>query len=328
MANMFDQVSPRYDLLNGIMTLGRDRAWRRALWQRVPESTQIVLDLCTGNGASLPGLRRPGRLVLGIDLSLGMLELARSDESRAGWAPRLVCADALRLPIRDLSLDCVTIAFGIRNLRPRLAALAELARALKPGGCLIVLEATAPRPGPTRALHAFYLKRIVPLAGHLSSEPSAYAYLSRSIEEFGSGPEFEADLGRSGFDLIERQSFLFGATRLWVARRSDPRRVTPGVPGMHPARMGEVPRGEMPTRDDQVGAEWRWWNAVQLILSAALVAALAYALWKFWQTRLDLPLAGWQRQIMVVLLIVGIMGFTARTVLLWLRLLGPPPPRI
>src|SRR5262245_34816383 len=150
---MFDDVSGRYDLLNRIMSLGQDRAWRAAMWREVPEGARVVLDLCTGSGVSLAGLRRPGRLVMGVDVSLRMLEIAAHGQGRSGWAPRLVCADGSRLPLAPGSLDAITIAFGIRNLRPREEALTELARVLRPGGRLVVLEAAAPAGGPFAPFH-------------------------------------------------------------------------------------------------------------------------------------------------------------------------------
>src|SRR5262245_14720156 len=134
MASMFDEVSRGYDFLNAVMTLGQDSAWREAMWRRVPREARMVLDLGTGSGVSLTGLRRVGRTVLGIDISVGMLRVAADTHARGGWSPRLACADAFALPLRASSLDAVTIAFGIRNLRPRRAALAELARVLRTGG--------------------------------------------------------------------------------------------------------------------------------------------------------------------------------------------------
>ncbi len=98
LAGMFDDVSGRYDLLNRIMSLGQDGAWRAAMWGAVPPGVRVCLDLCTGSGASLPGLLRPGRLVLGMDASLGMLELAAAAVGDTGWAPRLACADAFPQP--------------------------------------------------------------------------------------------------------------------------------------------------------------------------------------------------------------------------------------
>ena len=138
-----------------MMTLGQDRAWRAAMWRAVPRDARASCSTCAPAAASRSaGLRRPGRILLGVDASLRMLELAADEHGPWGWAPRLACADAFRLPFRDGALDAVTIAFGMRNLRPRAGALAELARVLAPGGTLVVLEATAPRPGPLAPLHA------------------------------------------------------------------------------------------------------------------------------------------------------------------------------
>src|SRR6516162_9842813 len=88
MASMFDDVSRAYDFLNAVMTLGQDSAWREAMARRVPEDAGAVLDLCTGSGVSLTGLRRVGRTVLGIDVSVGMLRLAAETHARGGWSPR------------------------------------------------------------------------------------------------------------------------------------------------------------------------------------------------------------------------------------------------
>src|SRR5262245_44367212 len=214
---MFDQVVPRYDLLNRLMTLGQDGAWRRAMWSAVPERARAVLDLCTGNGVSLDGLRRAGRLVVGVDASLGMLHQATESHGRLGWAPRLACADAFSLPIRGHSLDAITVAFGVRNLRPQSDALAEMARVLKPGGTLAVLEALAPRPGIIGWFHRFHLRHLLPLLGRLSPAPDAYRYLAQSILEFGAGPEFERALEGAGFAIRRRRVFMLGAAGLWIA---------------------------------------------------------------------------------------------------------------
>ena len=119
---MFDDVSGRYDLLNRFMSLGQDGAWREAMWRAVPADANRVLDLATGSGVSVPGLTRPGRTVLGMDVSFAMLEVAHDTYGGPGWSPRFACADGFRLPLRDGALDAVTIAFGIRNFRPRVTA--------------------------------------------------------------------------------------------------------------------------------------------------------------------------------------------------------------
>lgn len=324
MASMFDEVSGRYDLLNRLMTLGQDGAWREAMWRGVPEGARTVLDLCTGSGVSLSGLRRPGRLVLGMDVSLRMLEVAGAQQGSAGWAPRLACADGFRLPLRDGALDAVTIAFGVRNLRPRPASLAELSRAIRPGGVLSVLEATAPGPGPLRPLLASYVRHAIPLLGRLSPDPSAYRYLSESIFEFGSGPEFERDLAGAGFVVVERRAFLLGAARLWVARRA-------GALGQNPAAApvavqvargasGEIAQGAR-AEGVELGQPFAW-RAAQAALSAALFGALAWALAVWINVNPDLPLSPPQRAAGWVLIVAGLAVFGARTAWLGLRLLA------
>jgi len=328
LGGMFDDVSGRYDLLNRVMSLGRDQAWRAAMWREVPEEARAVLDLCTGSGVSLPGLRRPGRLVLGVDVSPRMLEIATHRLGRRGWAPRLVCADGFRLPFAPGALDAITIAFGIRNLRPREDALAELARVLRPGGRLVVLEAAAPAPGPFAPIHTFYLRRLVPLAGRLSQDPSAYAYLSRSIFEFGAGPEFEQALAGAGFGLLASRRFLLGATRLWVAERgagTDQKFSQAGGTRMQNARSGGSHGVKLPSRPREWSAEWRIWTAIQMVLSLALTVALVQGLRGLVNSGADLPLGPWQRLLARALLGGGSAFFAFRTMQLLARIFGPRP---
>ncbi len=324
MAEMFDDVSGRYDVLNRILSLGQDRAWRQAMWREVPESAHVVLDLCTGNGVSLPGLRRPGRLLIGADVSLRMLELAADEQRTTGWGPRLVCADAFQLPFRDSSLDAVTIAFGIRNLRPRDAALSELARVLKPEGALAVLEATAPATTWSAPLHRFYLEHVVPAVGRFSDDPSAYRYLARSVLEFGAGAEFEAALATAGFAPARRATFLWGATRLWIARRSGPGGQIAAVSPNAVQDATPRPGTGAPGSGIREG-EWRAWALVQVLLSMSLLAALTYAGWVMAKYGAGLPLAGWSRGAAWVLIVFGLLAFGLRSLALLGRLLSGRP---
>ncbi len=322
MASMFDGVSRRYDLLNRLMTLGQDAAWREAMWRRVPEDAGVVLDLCTGSGVSLPGLRRPGRTLLGMDVSFQMLEVAQAEAADGHWGARLVCADGFRLPLRDRSLDAVTVAFGVRNLRPREAAMRELARALAPGGVLVVLEATAPAPGPLAPAHAFWLRHVVPAAGRLSPDPSAYRYLSESIFEFGSGPGFERYLAAAGFVVRERCSYLLGATSLWVAERLGelPDSTASGVQAARRASGGIPQRSAVAAAAEARAAEARVWLGAQAAVAAALAAALMWALAVWAKSNADLPLSPPQRIAGWILIVGGIVIFAARTAWLALRL--------
>jgi demethylmenaquinone methyltransferase/2-methoxy-6-polyprenyl-1,4-benzoquinol methylase len=329
LAGMFDQVVPRYDLLNRLMTLGQDAAWRRAMWRAVPERARAVLDLCTGNGASLDGLRRTGRLVVGVDASLGMLHQATEAQGRLGWAPRLACADAFSLPIRARSLDAVTVAFGVRNLRPQNEALAEIARVLKPGGTLVVLEALAPRSGFLGWFHRFHLRRVLPLLGRLSPAPDAYRYLADSIFEFGSGPEFDRALAAAGFALHRRQMFMLGATGLWVATAAGGSGEIPtaGTETMQPARPAGAGPGDLPHDEPPVEAERRWWTAVQLLVSATLLTSLVWVLVMFYKSGNRLPLDHEARRLAALLLMAGTLFSAIRTGFLLRRLMLPPGRR-
>lgn len=329
MASMFDDVSARYDLLNRLMTLGQDGAWREAMWRRVPEDAAHVLDLCTGSGVSLPGLQRPGRLLLGADVSLQMLEVAQRELATFGWGPRLVCADAFRLPLRAASLDAVTVAFGVRNLRPRVEALTEIARALRPGGALVVLEATAPAPGPLAPGHTLWLRHVVPAMGRLSPDPSAYRYLSASIFEFGAGPEFERDLAAAGFAVRECSRYLLGATTLWVAERLG-QVPDAGAAGVQAARgaSGGIPQASSLARAARArAAEARTWLGVQAVVAAALAAGLMWALMEWSKSNGALPLSEGQRWLGWGLLIAGLVGSAVRAGWLALRWSTAATPR-
>jgi len=317
---MFDDVSGRYDLLNRIMTLGQDSAWREAMWLQVPAAAHRVLDLCTGSGVSLTGLLRPGRTVIGMDVSLAMLRVAADELPTAGWAPRLACADGFRLPLRAGSLDAITVAFGIRNLRPRRDALAEIARVLVPGGRLVVLEAAAPSPGPLAPFTRAWIRHAIPLLGRLSSDPSAYRYLAESIFDFGSGPEFEADVAATGFRIIVARSFLFGASRLWVAERGP-------VVGQKATESFASVQGAMPhsggiaqasRHDVGSGSETNVWRLARAVTSTALALSLGWAFAVWVNVNNGLPLSPPQRVVGWVLLMGGLLVFVARSLSQWL----------
>lgn len=325
LGGMFDDVSGRYDLLNRLLTLDQDKTWRRVMWDAVPDQARVVLDLCTGSGVSLEGLRRPGRLVIGLDVSLGMLEVASRQQRSEGWAPRLVCGDAFRLPFPDHSIDAVTMAFGIRNLRPSRDAATEIARVLRPGGSFVILEATAPAPGPLAPLHRFHLRHVVPLLGRLSADPSAYRYLSSSILALDAA-ELERDLAAAGFTTREHRAFLMGASRLWSVRANGPTGQESAGTTPRPQNARPVPadRANGPSRGRPGGAEWQIWTGAQLAVSAALTMAMGYGLWAFVKFGDDLPLAAAHRVMAGVLLALGSVVFLVRTVLLVLRFSSAP----
>lgn len=225
-AGMFDAIAPRYDLLNRLLSAGIDRRWRaRAIRSLELTGRETVIDVCTGTAdVALEAVRQPGgaRQVLGIDLAAAMLALGRSKIAAAREAGRiaLVRADATRLPARDGSADAATVAFGIRNVEHPEAACRELARVLRPGGRLAILEFAMPRVPAVRTLYVWYFTRILPLVGRLvSGHRAAYAYLPASVGAFLSPREFAALLERSGFREVRAAPLTLGIVYLYTARR-------------------------------------------------------------------------------------------------------------
>jgi demethylmenaquinone methyltransferase / 2-methoxy-6-polyprenyl-1,4-benzoquinol methylase len=191
---MFDRVAPRYDLANTVFSLGQDKGWRQAAARatRLADG-EVAADVACGTGALTRELQAlaPGALVAGFDFSFEMLAHARSTGGPAGL--RLAVGDALRLPLRDASVDVVTIAFGLRNLPEPAQGLLEFRRVLRPGGRLVVCEFSQPSLPVFRQVYRRYLTRLMPVAARrLTSDPEAYQYLARSI---GAWPD-QAGLAR------------------------------------------------------------------------------------------------------------------------------------
>jgi demethylmenaquinone methyltransferase/2-methoxy-6-polyprenyl-1,4-benzoquinol methylase len=180
---MFGRIAPRYDLLNRVLSLGRDVSWRRAVAQRGTAAAPTrVLDVCTGTGDL--ALAFPDGLTMGADFCLPMLELAQVKASTRGRSLPLVAADGLHLPFVDDCLDVVTVAFGIRNFEDLAAGLDELVRVLRPSGTLLVLEFSRPR-GPLAPFLGWWVRMVPPRVGRLlSGDGEAYAYLPASVSTF------------------------------------------------------------------------------------------------------------------------------------------------
>ena len=197
-AAMFDEVAPRYDLTNTVLSLGRDRAWRRAVVEALElEPGERVLDLAAGTATSSAALARSGADVVACDFSLGMLRVARS---HAYERVALVAGDALRLPFADASFDAVTISFGLRNTADPDLALRELLRVTRPGGRLVVCEFSHPVWRPFRTVYLQYLMRALPaVARRVSSDPAAYGYLAESIRAWPAQADLAADLAVAGW---------------------------------------------------------------------------------------------------------------------------------
>ena len=186
---MFDRVAGRYDLLNQVMSAGLHHRWRdRAADQAALGPGDTVLDVACGTGdLSFELARRvaPGGSVVGCDFSEPMLDLAREKaEGRGVQGVRFEWADALSLPYDAGRFDAVTIGFALRNLADRDRGIQELARVLKPGGRLVILEFTPPRRFPFSPFYSVWFDRIAPILGRVAGNPEAYAYLAESVRSF------------------------------------------------------------------------------------------------------------------------------------------------
>jgi demethylmenaquinone methyltransferase/2-methoxy-6-polyprenyl-1,4-benzoquinol methylase len=245
---MFARVARRYDLANHLLSFNIDRLWRARTVRRVRPILERpgarVLDICCGTGdltlalaracptpavspsgracpaptphpgrgeACLAPARRCGVTVLGSDFCHPMMLAARGKAIRAG----LFEADALRLPLRDASLDLVTVAFGFRNLANYRAGLAEMRRVLRPNGMAAILEFSEPPNAVFAALYHFYSRRILPLiGGALSGSRDAYTYLPESVRKFPSAEELAVEMRRAGFAEVRYERFTGGIVAL------------------------------------------------------------------------------------------------------------------
>jgi len=191
---MFDRIAPVYDAMNHVMTVGLDRRWRRLAVREVVWPGDRVLDACCGTGdLALEAERRGGRVV-GLDFSERMLERARQKSATGEW----VQGDALALPFEDGAFDAATVGFGARNLEDLDGGLRELARVLREGGRVAVLEITQPR-GLLRPFFRLWLDALVPLAGRVLPGGKAYTYLPASVRRFPGPEDLSAVFERAGF---------------------------------------------------------------------------------------------------------------------------------
>ena len=215
---MFGSIARRYDLANHVLSCGIDFYWRAraadivASWQ-----PGKIADLATGTGDLALALQKklPDAEITGVDFLPEMLELARHK-----GVQHVVLADAMRLPFADGSFDCVTIAFGLRNLENYSAGLTEICRVLNTNGHLLVLEFSLPRMPILRAAYRFYLHRCLPMIGScLTQRRSAYDYLGKSIEQFPSGNAMCELMRAKGYDSPSFKRLTGGIVTIYTAAR-------------------------------------------------------------------------------------------------------------
>jgi demethylmenaquinone methyltransferase/2-methoxy-6-polyprenyl-1,4-benzoquinol methylase len=222
-AGMFDAIAPRYDLLNHLLSAGIDRRWRKQAIESLGLTGQeTLIDVCTGT-ADVALEARAAACILGVDFAGAMLTLGRRKVHAAGEGRRILLArgDAMQIPARDQSADAVTVAFGIRNVQRPEVACAEMARVLRPGGRLAILEFGVPRIPGVSALYLWYFRRVLPLIGRLiSGHTGAYSYLPASVGTFPPPAEFMTVLRHAGFAEVRAVSLTLGIVYLYTARKT------------------------------------------------------------------------------------------------------------
>lgn len=220
---MFDQIAGRYDLLNRVMSMGIDQSWRRKTVAAMALPSEArVLDLATGTAdlALMIARIHPDAKVIGSDPSSRMLEVGHEKVERAGLAEHvaLEVGDAQALPYADDTFDGCCIAFGIRNVPDRSAALREMARVTKPSGRIAVLELGEPSVGWLSPFARFHVRKVIPRIGGMLSGSREYKYLQESIAAFPPADEFAEQMRDAGLEVLEARPLTFGACTLFVAK--------------------------------------------------------------------------------------------------------------
>lgn len=223
--HMFDAISPKYDLLNRLFSLGIDQGWRRKVIRMVKqEPVDELLDVATGTAdlAIMAARKGAARRVTGADISEGMLSHGRDKVRAAGLVDRVILqqADSLALPFDDGRFDAVTVAFGARNFEDLEQGIKEMLRVLRPGGRLFILEFSKPRKAPMKQLFRFYFHRVMPTVGRMvSKDSSAYTYLPESVDAFPEGDDFVRILERCGGSEAKARPLTGAIASIYSARK-------------------------------------------------------------------------------------------------------------
>jgi demethylmenaquinone methyltransferase / 2-methoxy-6-polyprenyl-1,4-benzoquinol methylase len=229
-AEMFDNISGRYDFLNHFLSMGIDRRWRKRaiklLGEFLPKDQKIerLLDVATGTGDfAIAAIKlNPGK-VIGLDLSNGMLEVGRKKMIEKGLQDRIemIQGDSDNLPFDDNFFNGYTVGFGVRNFENLEKGLSEMLRVLKPGGISIILEFSKPRRFPVKQSYRFYSKYVIPKVGRsISGDKAAYAYLPESVAAFPEGKDFESILTKVGYTVIQSTTVSGGIATIYVSRKA------------------------------------------------------------------------------------------------------------
>lgn len=223
---MFDSISTTYDKTNRWITLGLDLYWRKKVASFLPLKQKLsVLDCATGTADQILSLMRHSdsiEEVFGIDLSESMLQIGKEKIRKTRFSSKvdLRCASALNLPFPENRFDCATLSFGIRNVTNVDLCLKELLRVIRPGGRVLILETSLPKLKILRALHLFYIRKILPLiGGWISKKKKAYQYLNQTAETFPCGKDFCKLMHQAGFEKAIHHPMTFGAVSIYIGEK-------------------------------------------------------------------------------------------------------------
>jgi demethylmenaquinone methyltransferase/2-methoxy-6-polyprenyl-1,4-benzoquinol methylase len=223
-AQMFDNISPRYDFLNHLLSLGIDIYWRkRAIRLLKPEKPQLILDIATGTGDfAIEALALKPKKVIGVDISEGMLRVGREKIKRMRLEPLIELreGDSERLQFEDNYFDAIIVSFGVRNFENLEKGLRDMHRVLKPGGNCVIVEFSKPKSFPFKQLYNFYFRSILPLVGKVvSKDRAAYTYLPESVQAFPDGDDFIRVFKQSGFNSTKCIPLTFGICTLYAGKK-------------------------------------------------------------------------------------------------------------
>lgn len=219
--DIFNDIAPKYDLLNHLLSMNIDKGWRRRAMKYIGEDQKDhLLDVACGTGDfSIAACRAGVRRVTGIDISANMVEIGRKKVRALGLEDRIELrnGDSEQMEFPDAVFDVVTVAFGVRNFEHLTQGLREMRRVLRPGGKVIVLEFSMPERFPMRQLYRFYFRHILPrVGGWISGNKGAYAYLPESVLKFPQGRQFLEIMENCGFPASQQEKLSFGIASLYV----------------------------------------------------------------------------------------------------------------
>ncbi len=223
-AAMFDNIAPKYDFLNQLLSLGIHKGWRRkAIRLLETQKPKTILDIATGTADfAIEAMKLNPTKVVGVDISEGMLKLGRDKINKLGLQNKieLKTGDSESLPFSNNSFDAITVGFGVRNFENLEKGVADIYRVLNPDGMLVILEFSKPIHFPVKQVYNFYFRYVTPFVGKLfSKDSSAYTYLPESVNAFPAGDDFLKILNNAGFKEAKAISLTFGIASIYIARK-------------------------------------------------------------------------------------------------------------